>query len=152
MVWTQGFTLARQNHSTSPFCSDYSGDRVLLFAQASWVHYPPILCFTVHQMIGVRCHTQRFSVKMNSHKLFFACTSLEPWSSCLSLPSSIGWQVCTILRAQLLVEMGSCLLPVNWCLAARTLLRLKRMLLINYSETTSIKQNYAGDTCINSVP
>jgi hypothetical protein len=32
-------------HSTSPFCSGNFGDRLLLFAQVSLDHHPPILCF-----------------------------------------------------------------------------------------------------------
>jgi hypothetical protein len=42
--------LARQelnclSHASSPFCSGYFGDRVLLFVQVSLDCDPPILCF-----------------------------------------------------------------------------------------------------------
>jgi hypothetical protein len=46
-LWTQGFTLAKQaffylSHTSSPFCSGYFRDRVLLFAQADLDHDLPI--------------------------------------------------------------------------------------------------------------
>jgi hypothetical protein len=49
-ILTQGFMLERQvlhlmSNSTSPFCSGSSGNRILLFAQASPDHGPPILYF-----------------------------------------------------------------------------------------------------------
>jgi hypothetical protein len=49
-ISTHGFMLARQklylfSHAASPFWSDYFGDRVSLFAQASLDVYPHILRF-----------------------------------------------------------------------------------------------------------
>jgi hypothetical protein len=46
----RAYVLARQelyhfSHASSPFCSGYFGDGVLLFAQASLDHDPTILCF-----------------------------------------------------------------------------------------------------------
>jgi hypothetical protein len=60
------FMLANQalyhlSHTSSPFCSDYFGDGVLLFAQTSLDYDPHILCFLLG---GQTCASQTFFARV----------------------------------------------------------------------------------------
>jgi hypothetical protein len=67
------------SHNSSPFCSDYFGDRVSHFAQASLDRGPPILGFLkLLEMTGVYHHIQQFSVKIGSYKLYWSGLAWNP--------------------------------------------------------------------------
>jgi hypothetical protein len=94
-VWAQVFALARQaiyhlHHTSSPFCSGYSGDRKLLFAQTSLDSYTPILCFLPSLEWQVHTITlSLFSSRWESHKLF--CLGWPETVILLISASSIVW-------------------------------------------------------------
>jgi hypothetical protein len=78
--------LYHLRHACNPFCTDYFGARILLFAQASLVCDPPILCFSLS--VGCQVYTTMptiSSIKTGVHRLFFffffAWTGLEAQSS-----------------------------------------------------------------------
>jgi hypothetical protein len=84
-IWTSDCTLTRQvfywlSHSSTSLCSDYFGDRVLLFAQAGLVHSSSILCFP--PSLGWHAHTTmpNFFPLRWALANFFGQAGLEPWS------------------------------------------------------------------------
>jgi hypothetical protein len=77
--------LARQasyglSHTSSPFCSDYFGNRVSLFAQTGLDC--DVMILAIARMTGVHHHTF-LSIEVGSHKLF--CLD---WSGTMILPIS----------------------------------------------------------------
>jgi hypothetical protein len=85
-IWTQFFAPTRQSlyclsYASSPFCSGYFGDRLLLFypgqpGQQSYFKLPIVTGIT-----GVHHHTQFFSPSGWESGKLFAKADLEPWSS-----------------------------------------------------------------------
>jgi hypothetical protein len=81
------------SHVSSPFCSGYFGDRVLLFCTGQ----PGLRCsyftlLTTAGMTGMHNQTQLFSIEMGSHKCF--CPG---WPGTTILPISAS-QVARISR------------------------------------------------------
>jgi hypothetical protein len=102
-VWTQGFALSRQmlyclSHISSPFCSDFFGERYLLFVQVGLDHSLPILCC---------CWDDRCMVPPPAFfhwdgvlQTFYPGLAWNHNSADLNLP-------CSLPASQLLVQMGS---------------------------------------------
>jgi hypothetical protein len=105
-VWTRGFMLARQvlyhlSHTSCPFCSDYFGNRILIYSHASLDHNHPI--YASHSSLDDRYTPLHLALAVEMGYLECFCeVSLEMWPSdlsllhsrdhrCVQLLPSIGW-------------------------------------------------------------